>query len=238
MGAERSSPPDFEAIERQQNIDNLAAMAGEITGRSQRLQTRIAHFATQFGLPETRFWRALEADPAGPLAAVLAREARRQNVHEGTAAEYVAGLVHVEHFERLPSTGPRAKYVDRSGFVITGARLEELLNRRPRSADKPSKSIDFEWRTGPVTCYAAQKYTKEEGGNQDSQFIEVQQLVQNFQQRTTNDSALLILVDGPYYHEERLSALKASTRTQSPRSYVTGAGGLPRILAEIVAVHS
>ena len=112
------------------------------------------------------------------------------------------------------------------------------MNRRPRSADKPSKSIDFEWRTGPVTCYAAQKYTKEEGGNQDSQFIEVQQLLQNFQQRTTNDSALFVLVDGAYYHEERLVALRASTRMQSPRSYVTGVGGLPHILADIMAAHT
>jgi hypothetical protein len=83
-------PPDFEAIERRQSAQNLAAMAGEIADRSQRLQTRIAHFATQFGLTELGFWQALEADPAGPLAAVLAREARRQNVHEGVAAKAIS----------------------------------------------------------------------------------------------------------------------------------------------------
>ena len=225
LGAERSSPPDFGAIERQQNIDNLQAMASEIADRSRRLSERVSNWAARVNLPEARFWEALEADPGGPLAAMLAMEARRQNVHEKAVADYVASLSLVAEFSKLPSSGNNACYINADGLVVTGSQLA--------GATKPSKSLDFRWVTGVVTCYAAQKYTKEGGGNQDSQYNEVQRLLRNFQQRTTNDTALIILVDGDYYTEERIALLRQLTRSQSPRSYVTGVAGLPQLLAQI-----
>lgn len=38
-------PPDFEAIERRQNLANRADIDAEIAQRSERLRTRILHFA-------------------------------------------------------------------------------------------------------------------------------------------------------------------------------------------------
>ena len=105
---EPQNPPplDFEGNEHQLNLANLADMAGEIAQRSQRLRTRILHYSGQFDVPEADFWRDLDANPNGPLAAVLAREARRQNVHEQAAAEYVAALPHIG--PNLPSFPPVA----------------------------------------------------------------------------------------------------------------------------------
>ena len=148
---QQPQPLDFEAIEHQQNLANRAEMADEIAQRSARLRTRILHFAGQFDIPEADFWRDLDANPNGPLAAVLAREARRQNVHEKAAADYVEKLAFVAEFRKLPSSGRNACYVNRDGQIVTGAQLA--------GAQRPSKSIDFQWRTDRVTCYAAQKYT-------------------------------------------------------------------------------
>ena len=75
--AEDPTPPDFEAIERQRNIDNLQTMGSEIAERSARLSKRVSNWAIRVGLPEARFWEALEADPGGPLAAMLAMEGVR-----------------------------------------------------------------------------------------------------------------------------------------------------------------
>ena len=155
LGAERSSPSDFGAIERQQNIDNLQAMASEIADRSRRLSEGVSNWAARVNLPEARFWEALEADPGGPLAAMLAMEARRQNVHEKAVADYVASLSLVAEFSKLPSSGNNACYINADGLVVTGSQLA--------GATKPSKSLDFRWVTGVVTCYTAQKYTKEKG---------------------------------------------------------------------------
>ncbi len=207
------------------NLVNLDEMANEIPERSNRLATRIAHFSAQFDVPEEDFWRDLEANPNGPLAAVLAREARRQNVHENAAAEYVNRMAYVEEFRRLPSTGGNARYINADGQVVTGQQLA--------GAPRPSKSIDFQWRTGNVNCYAAQKYTREGGGNQDNQFNEVVRLLQNFQWRINNGAALFVLVDGPYYTNQRLTQLRGLTRGQAPRSYVTSINELQLILNQI-----
>ena len=201
-------------------------MAQEVPQRSERLATRVAHFSEQFNIPEEDFWRDLDANPTGPLAAVLAREARRQNVHENAAAEYVIGMENIQEFQRLPSTGNNARYINADGQVVTKQQLGE--------APPPSKSIDFQWRTGEITCYAAQKYTREGGGNQDNQFNEVVRLLQNFQRRTNNGTALFVLVDGPYYTDQRLAQLRRRTRAQ-PHSYVTSINDLQPILNQIVA---
>lgn len=219
-------PLNFENIEHQLNLANLQEMSQEIPNRSKRLAIRVAHFSAQFDIPEEDFWRDLEANSNGPLAAVLTREARRQNVHENAAAEYVQLLENIENFRKLPSTGPNAQYINADGQVVTRRQLE--------NAPPPSKSIDFQWRTGFVTCYAAQKYTREGGGNQDNQFNEIVRLLQNFQRRINNGTALFVLVDGPYYTDQRLTRLQGLTRGQSPRSYVTSINQLQFILNEIV----
>ena len=218
-------PLDFEANEQRINARNLAAVAAEVEARAPRLTTRIQHFAGQFGIPEDDFWRDLDANPNGPLAATLAKEARRQNIHETAAANYIRGLPGVARFQKLKSQGAEALYITRDGQIVTGANLG--------GATRPSKSIDFRWQTGTITCYAAQKYTREGGGNQDNQFIEVETLLTNFQPRRNNDVALFVLVDGPYYTEARLTQLRGLVRMQTPFSYVTSVNDLVPILRQI-----
>ena len=220
-------PLDFEANEHQRNLANLAAMEAEIAQRSDRLRTRILHFAEQFGISEEDFWRDLDSNPRGPLAATLAREARRQNIHESAAAAYIEALPHVADFRKLPSVGSNALYVNSDGQILSGRQLA--------GAPRPSKSLDFQWTAAEITFYAAQKYTKAGGGNQDNQFNELERLLRNFQGRTNNGVALIVLVDGAYYDESRLSRLQGLVRLQSPFSYVASVNELHSLLQGIVA---
>lgn len=221
-------PPDFEAIERQENQRNLRSMEREISRRSPRVRKRIQHFSSQFGVSEADFWRDLDANARGPLAAVLAKEARRQNIHENAAADYIKALESVSQFQKLKANGPDALYLNAEGRLVTG----RSLGRAP----KPSKSIDFQWRTGQITCYAAQKYTKEVGGNQDNQFNELERLLQDFQNCRSDRIAFFVLVDGPYYTDTRIRQLRRLVRTEIPRSYVTGVAGIANVLAGVAAV--
>lgn len=213
---------DFESLEREINLQNLDAVKQEISCRSKRLRKRILHFSEQFGIPEQRYWDALEADPMGPLASTLAAEARRQNIHEKHAAAFIAQMDFVTDFVKLPPTGPNALYLNRDG--------QDVTRRQLGKAPKPSKSIDFQWNTRGMRCLAAQKYTKEGGGTQDNQFNELEQLLRNFAQRTYNQMALFILVDGAYYTEERLNLLQGLVRLQPPKSYVTSVNDLQNLL--------
>ena len=227
MDNQRIPPVDFEANEQAINRANLAAVAEEVANHSPRLATRIQHYSDQFGIQPEDFWRDLEANPTGPLAAALAKEARRQNIHERAAAQYVRGLPHVAHFQKLASTGREALYITGDGQITTGAALG--------GAPSPSKSIDFRWQTGAITCYAAQKYTKEEGGTQEHQFIELETLLRNFQPRRNNNVALFVLADGPYYTDVRFRQLRGLVRQQTPFSYVTSVNELLPILQGIAA---
>ncbi len=216
---------DFEANEHQQNLANLADMKEEIAERSDRLRIRILHFAEQYDIPEEDFWRDLDANPNGPLAATLAREARRQNIHENAAATFIEALPFISDFRKLPSVGGNALYINSDGQILSGRQLS--------GAPRPSKSLDFQWRTATITCSAAQKYTKEGGGNQDNQFNEIEQLLRNFQGRTNNGVALIVLVDGAYYNEGRLARLLGLVRLQSPFSYVASVNKLQPLLRQI-----
>ena len=131
----------------------------------------------------------------------------------------------MEDFQKLKASGPEALYITGDGQITTGAALGQ--------APRPSKSIDFQWRTGAVTCYAAQKYTREGGGNQDNQFIELETLLRNFLPRINNNVALFTLVDGPYYTEAKLQHLRGLRRLQPPFSYITSVNELLPILQEI-----
>lgn len=218
-------PLDFEANERAQNERNLAEVADEIAMRSDRVAKRIAHYSGHFGIPASEYWDALNADPTGPLASTLAKEARRQNIHERATAEYIANMPLVSDFRKLPAKGDNAIYITSDGQFVTGADLGD--------ASKPSKSIDFAWQTGNITCYAAQKYIKEGGGHQLGSFIEMETLLTNFMPRRNNDTALFALVDGAFFTETRLNQLRGLVRLQSPFSYAVSVNELMPILESL-----
>ena len=225
---QRSFPHlDFEEIEHHQNLANLDAMEQEIFDRSDALGERIARYSEQFDVPAQEFWDALDAVPRGPLAAVLATEARRQNLHHELAAEHIRRLEHVEDFHELPRGGRGVHFIGENGQII----LRSQLTRR---APRPSEALDFTWQSGDLTCYAAQKYTKEGGGNQDSRFDETIRLLGNFHQFQDRDVSLFVIVDGGYYTEDRLEQLQELVREDEPRSFVVGINDLQRILDQIV----
>ena len=155
------------------------------------------------------------------FAAHFAVEPRRQGIHEQIAGEWIKQLSTVSDFGVLPKSGKNAWYV--SGDGVVGRAL----------AGAPSKSLDFVWKTGAITCYAMHKYTKEGGGNQDSQRKEMLALLQNFYKCQDTTCALFVIVDGPYYTKDRLKVLRNNIRTIPPLSYALPIGQVPEILAEI-----
>ena len=148
---------------------------------------------------------------------------RRQNPRERLAARWIGKLPEVERFRKLPAGGKHALYVTSDAEVQPGA----VLRRKPR------KSLDFEWVTGSTTCYASHKYTKRSGGNQDSQFQEMRDLLKSFQSCENRQIALFVIVDGPYFTERKMKELEAFTRQTPPRSWAIPIGDLPPLLRQL-----
>lgn len=71
----------------------------------------------------------------------------------------------------------------------------------------PGDPLDFIWTTGGKTFYAMHKYTKEGGGNQDSQYQEMIELMKRFLHCRHALVVLLVIVDGKYYQENNAKRL-------------------------------
>jgi len=96
----------------------------------------------------------------------------------------------VENFEILPSGGNNAVYVE-NGKLFSGA---DLVNQA-----KEAKSIDFSWTIGNIRFYASHKYTKDSGGAQDNQYLDMQNFLKNTRDCNIKNTVFLAICDGKYY---------------------------------------
>ncbi len=205
-------PPDYEAIERERWQANLGEVPARLKAGDPYIAARIDTFIERFGFDPAAVEAKIRSDRM--FASYFAIEPRRQGIHENVAAEWIAELPEVEDFEVLPKAGKQALYVTSDGYVKKGMEI--------------GKSLDFSWRVGEAQFYAAHKYTKASGGNQDSQFKEMQELLKRFLHGAESASTVLVvIVDGRYYTEARMRTLRRFARNNAPRSYAIPIEELP-----------
>lgn len=214
-------PPDYEAIESKMWKENAEAVPGELEEGSSRLGKRVQTFMGRFDFTREQVEGKIANDPM--FAAHFAKEPRRQGIHEAVAADWIEELEEVTEFVVLPKGGENAVYITRDGNIHRG----QLPNR-------PGKSLDFRWKTGGKTCYAAHKYTKEGGGTQDLTHLEMVELMKRFQSCNDQNIELFVIVDGPYYAAGKRDEIGNHARTTSPRSHAIPIEDLPGILRDLV----
>lgn len=216
-------PPDWDTIEQGMWRSNAADVAEEATGESERLMKRVELFVWRFGYSRDDVLNKVKTDPM--FASWFAKEPRRQSPHEQIAADYLKAFPEIRCFVRLKQTGGEALYLNRDGEIIPKSALQ---------GDRPSKALDFEWKSpSGVRCLASHKYTKEGGGNQDSQFREQRTLLSHFQSRSANNTALFVICDGPYYNDERMKTLRMQCRTVPPMSFATHIEDVPGLVSRM-----
>lgn len=217
-------PPDYEAIERDEWKKAESEVQEEAEKRTHRLLKRISTYIYRFGYDEDSVVRKIIQDHM--FAAHFSKEPRRTGLHEAAAANWLKSLPNVNGFEVLNKSGPKSLKVSSDGNIESETAGKNL----------PGKSLDFRWSTGHRTCYAMHKYTKEGGGNQDSQFKEMLELMKRFTFCQDRQVVLLIIVDGNYYKENNHRQLNKLRRLESqgePSSYAVGIEEVPDILASI-----
>ena len=242
MSAKYPEPPDYDAIELEawkKAHGEVPAEATELdewlqkgyglpskaTDRTSRLLKRISGFVWRFGYKESDVLAKIKQDTM--FAAWFAKEPRRQGFHEAIAADWVKALPQVNDFKILPKFGKNAVRVSGDGNIESESGTKKL----------PGKSLDFKWKTGNLTFYAMHKYTKEGGGNQDSQFKEMDELMKRFYQCQDKKVVLVVIVDGEYYQDRdqaRIKQLKNNERLIAPKSHVLTIGDLPLLLDDYV----
>lgn len=121
--------------------------------------------------------------------------------------------------------GRNALYLTSDGNILEGSNL----------ATKSNKSLDFYFKIDGFECYAMHKYTKEGGGNQDSQYKEMIKVLRDFQNCTDQHIVLFIIVDGYFYEEKKMQDLVRNTRTLPPRSFACKIQDVPNKIEELLA---
>ena len=213
-------PPDYDAIEEARSREYAREVPAQLANDDPDLLKKIDTYVKRFDYTHEQVRGKIDIDPM--FAASFAKEARRTGFHEETAAQWLKAFPSVQDFTTLPKSGANALYVTGDGEVRRGSEIQ----------GRPSKSLDFRWRTGTTTCYAMHKYTREGGGTQDNQYREMRELLQQFLRCPDESCILIVIVDGPYYTEARMATLRRITRDHPPRSYVVHIEEVPGILEE------
>ena len=217
-------PPDYDAIEdRYWKLFNREVPL-EADRRDKRLLKRIDTFVSRFGYPSEAVLEKIKQDPM--FAAHFAKEPRRMGVHEKEAAKWIEALPWVSEFKNLANQGKNAHKVTSDGII---QQLKDVNGKLP------GKSLDFRWQTGDTTFWAMHKFTREGGGNQDSQFKEMLELLQRFSRSRAASICLLVIVDGGYYQAndaKKLRDLQSEQREKPPMSYALPIEEIPELLIE------
>ena len=214
-------PPDYEEIEQREWRENANKVVSRLDDGDRNLAKRIQTFLSRFGYPRNQVEEKIRSDRL--FASHFALEPRRTGLHENVAAEWIKELDTVTNFETLPKSGRNAFYVTSDGEIRKG--MEH----------PPTKSLDFKWVTGKTLFFATHKYTKESGGNQDSQYKEVRHLLELFQKANISGEIVIVaIVDGPYYTRRRMDDLRRFTRDRKPMSFAIAIEELPGLLNQFV----
>lgn len=211
-------PPDYDAIEQKMWKENAGLVPKNLMIGDENIVKKMETYIRRFGYSFEVVFKKILHDKM--FAAHFSKEPRRQGIHEKTAADWLVEEELVRNFRILPKSGINAYYIDSDGEIRMGMK------------NPPSKSLDFHWISGGIDFYASHKYTKEGGGNQDSQFKEMRNLLSYFQGSAEIDKALIIIVDGPYYTEAKMDDLRRFLRDRPPRSYACPIQDVPGILEE------
>lgn len=211
-------PPDYDAIELMAWRKNAKDVPARLSDNDKNILKRIGTYIERFGYPEDDVKEKINSDQM--FAANFTLEPRRQGFHEKIAGEWIRNLDNVSDFRILPKSGKNAFHISSDGNVLKGI------------PNATSKSLDFIWKTGKIKVYAMHKYTKEGGGNQDSQYKEMVTLLKRFMECGDRGCILIVIVDGKYYNKQKMEGLLDYTRSRPPKSYAVQIAEVPNILKE------
>ena len=221
--ARKIKPPNYENQEKRIWRKNAEEVVSKLDDRDKYILRKIDLYSWRFGVTKSEIEEEIRHNYM--FANWFAIEPRRQGLHEKTAATWLQKHKDFIHdFLILPKSGGEAVFVTSDGEI---RKIKE-------SKAKPSKTLDFKWRTGEYEVFAAHKYTKESGGNQDSQFNEIRDLLGKFQKGSEKKNrVLLAIVDGAYYTDSKIEKLTKMTRDKPPKSYVANIGQVIDILRKL-----
>lgn len=196
-----------------------AARAGE-------LDTKIDRFCKLHCCDRDFLVREIERNEI--VAACFAKNPNKQNYYETVAIAYVKALQGVRNFY-----GPH----DSPKQVIVNGAVMNATDFSKAGGSVEVKTIDFRWEYEGRYFYASHKYTKESGGSQGLQYIELQQFIKLANMCGAENRYFIAIADGPYYDgfegkgkKTRMKRLQELTTDHTRACHI---GALENVMAQI-----
>jgi len=180
---------NYEEEYKKQIKINLLKVLDEL--KSSQMQVKIHNFANKFGYSYGEIEDKIINDEI--FRCVFSKDPSKQNLYQTLAATFIKSLPMVENFEILSSGGKNAIYIE-NGKLFYGT---DLVNQA-----KEAKSLDFSWEVEKTKFYASHKYTKDSGGAQDNQYIDIQNYLKNTRDNNNKNTIFLAICDGKYYQQK------------------------------------
>jgi hypothetical protein len=180
---------NYEEEYKKQIKINLLKVLDEL--KTSQMQIKIHNFADKFGYSHNEIEEKIVNDEI--FRCVFSKDPSKQNLYQTLAATFIESLPMVENFEILASGGKNAIYIE-NGKLFAGA---DLIHQA-----KEAKSIDFYWEVGKTKFYASHKYTKDSGGAQDNQYLDMQSFLKNTRDCNIKNTIFLAICDGRYYKQK------------------------------------
>ena len=144
--------------------------------------------------------------------AIVGKNPERMDYFETTLNSYLNGFDFVSKAEKLPKSGPNAKYIVNGKILVGGGRRNDV------------KSLDIEvtFKNGKK-IYLVHKYTMEDGGAQDNQFREAKETLKHVYTNTKKvEINLGAVLDGDYYVKKRSKSLTKleQAKNEHPDTYI------------------
>lgn len=218
------APPDYEKLisrRWQENRDAVRGILADGKGKPHKnLMKKIKTFVSRFGFTDHEVKTEIKKNRF--VQASFAVDPRKQRIEEDIALQWLEGVKGIKNLEKLPAQGDEAFYVTQDSGVRAGANL---------GRSRPTKSLDFRWRTGTKTFYAMHKRTTGSGGAQGSVKREMQEVLKRFLTCEDKDVVLVMILDGDFWDRHRES-LQVHTRGNDPRSFAVPIEGVPEVVGE------
>ncbi len=175
---------DYEYYYNKKLEENIALLNCTIDERKTKI--KIENWANKFRLDPSVIRQKIIDDELFSLHYII--DPGKQNFYENLAANYIKNFSNVENFKNLPNNGANALVVH-AGNIIS----------KTQAQSNASKTIDFEWNTGTIKCYASHKHTKVSGGGQDNQYKDIRNFMENSRNNNAPNILFFAICDGDYY---------------------------------------
>ena len=216
-------PPDFEKHRRQLYRANRAQIRDLLRGGG--LEKKIENFCNLHGFSREEVAKSIRENDI--VAAVFAKDPRKQSCDEKLAGGFIRRLDGIKNFAELPK--------GQKGLSVLRGEIRE--KRKIGGKGSGTKTIDFHWRYQGTQFYAAHKYTKDSGGAQDNQFKDLQAFIEEARDSVAPDVVFLVIADGAFYQRRAggkdLTRLAEMQQRCTPSVHATTSRELSDLLAKI-----